>query len=197
MATDDPSDSGNDPGDGADTPQEADDPDQNRTARAVEEFDDRIVDLLAWLLDTETKARIYVHLQQRPHSTSDEITEGTGLYPSTVREALAELTDDGTVERRKRETDGAGNNPYEYTAIPPSDLVGNVAGQIQAELNTVFNLDEYLRAGNAGEDGGPVTITVEKTGGQPVGDDLTETATDSPDEAVSDPDRTTEDEPTD
>ena len=132
------------------------------TDRAVEEFDQRIVDLLAWLLDTETRARIYVYLQQNPHSTSEEITDGTGLYPSTVREALAELADEGTVKRRKRETDGAGNNPYEYTAIAPSELVGNVAGQIQQELNTVFTLDEHLGTDRSSDgDSEPVTITVE------------------------------------
>ena len=43
--------------------------------RAVEQFDEGIVDLLAWVLDTETRARIYVHLRQRPHSTSEEIAD--------------------------------------------------------------------------------------------------------------------------
>ena len=136
---------------------------------AVSEFDEGLVDLLAWLLDTETRARIYVYLRQQPGSTSEEVAGGTGLYPSTVREALADLNDEGTVTRRKREHDGAGNNPYAYTAIAPSDLVRNVAGQVQSELNTVFNLDDRL--GNddpaPGVDDGPVSITVggERTAG--------------------------------
>jgi predicted transcriptional regulator len=131
------------------------------TDRAVDEFDQRLVDLLAWMLDTETRARIYVYLRQNEHSTSEEIAEGTGLYPSTVREALAELTDEGTVTRQKRESEGAGNNPYEYAAIPPSDLVGSIAEQVQQELNTVFNLDRYLTTGEDPEaDSEPVTITV-------------------------------------
>jgi|GEM_PF-90357 len=133
------------------------------TDKAVEEFDQRLVDLLSWMLDTETRARIYVHLRQSPHGTSDEIAEGTGLYPSTVREALAELHDDELVERRKRESEGAGNNPYEYAAIAPSELVGTVAERVQGELNTVFNLDSHIRSGDdqpePEED--PVTITVE------------------------------------
>jgi predicted transcriptional regulator len=130
--------------------------------RAVSEFDEGLVDLLAWLLDTETRARIYVYLRQQPGSTSEEVASGTGLYPSTVREALADLNDEGTVTRRKREHDGAGNNPYEYTAIAPSDLVRNVAGQVQSELNTVFNLDDRLgdEAPESGVDDGPVSITV-------------------------------------
>jgi predicted transcriptional regulator len=131
------------------------------TDRAVDEFDQRLVDLLAWMLDTETRARIYVYLRQNEHNTSEEIAEGTGLYPSTVREALAELTDEEIITRRKRESEGAGNNPYEYAAIPPSELVGNVAEQVQEELNTVFNLDKYLNSSEEPEtDSEPVTITV-------------------------------------
>ncbi|USZ77665.1 winged helix-turn-helix domain-containing protein [Halorussus vallis] len=133
--------------------------------RAVDQFDQGIVDLLSWVLDTETRARIYVFLRQQPYSTSEEIAEGTGLYPSTVRESLAELHDEAKVERRKRESEGAGNNPYEYTAIAPSDLVGGIVGQIQDELNTVFNLDDHLQRGGPDEDLGttsePVSIEVE------------------------------------
>lgn len=126
---------------------------------AVSEFDDGLIDLLAWLLDTETRARIYVYLRQHPNSTSDEVAEGTGLYPSTVREALAELTDDETVDRQKRKSSGAGNNPYEYVAIPPSDLVRGAAGQVQSQLNAVFNLDRHLGT-DASTETEPVSITV-------------------------------------
>ncbi len=133
--------------------------------RAVDQFDQGIVDLLSWVLDTETRARIYVYLRQQPYSTSEEIAEGTGLYPSTVRESLAELHDEEIVERRKRESEGAGNNPYEYTAIAPSELVGGIVGQIQDELNTVFNLDSHLRSDEedepAAEPSEPVSIRVE------------------------------------
>ena len=128
--------------------------------RAVSEFDENIVDLLAWLLDTETRARIYVYLRQHPHTTSDEVADGTGLYPSTVREALAELHSEETVTRRKRKNSGAGNNPYEYTAIAPSDLVQSVVGQVQSQLNTVFNLDRRLLGDDEAGDIEPVTITV-------------------------------------
>ncbi|KTG30785.1 winged helix-turn-helix domain-containing protein [Haloferax profundi] len=126
---------------------------------AVAEFDDGLIDLLAWILDTETRARIYVFLRQNPYSTSEEVAEGTGLYPSTVREALAELTDDETVERRKRKSSGAGNNPYEYVAIAPSDLVKRATSQVQTQLNAVFNLDRRLGTDGTDETE-PVTITV-------------------------------------
>ena len=136
----------------------------------ADEFDERLVDLLAWLLDTETKARIFVRLRQRPAATSQEIADGTGLYPSTVREALAELHDEGVVTRTKRESAGAGNNPYEYEAIPPADLVEGAVGRVQSELNTVFNLDRRLgRAGGAETD--PVTITLDAPAGDGSADD--------------------------
>jgi predicted transcriptional regulator len=131
--------------------------------RAVAGFDQRVVDILSWVLDTETRARIFVYLREHPWSTSEEVADGTGLYPSTVREALAELADEDVVERRKRQSEGAGNNPYEYTAIPPSDLVGGVVDRVQNELNTVFNLDAHL--GRSGDDSDtssePVRIEVE------------------------------------
>jgi predicted transcriptional regulator len=133
--------------------------------KAVEEFDSRVIDLLSWILDTETRARIYVYLRQQQASTSDEIAEGTGLYPSTVREAVAELHEEGIVTRQKRESDGAGNNPYEYSAIPPSDLVSEFVGDIQDQLNAVFNLDEQLNGSiqdhQDSPDSEPVTISVE------------------------------------
>ena len=138
--------------------------------RAIEQFDEGVVDLLSWILETETRARIYIHLRQHPDSTSEEIADGTGLYPSTVREALAALHEDDTVERSKRESDGAGNNPYEYSAIPPSDLVGGVVDDVQGYMNAVFNLDEYLD-GDEDTDDEPVTITVTEEGGDGDGTD--------------------------
>jgi predicted transcriptional regulator len=127
---------------------------------AVKEFDRRAIDLLSWLLDTETRARIYVHLRQRPDSTSDEVAEGTGLYPSTVRESLADLADAGTVVRRKRQHDGAGNNPYEYAAVAPSELVGDTVDQVQSQLNALLDLDRYLGDDHA-TSADAITITVE------------------------------------
>jgi len=133
---------------------------------AVEELDQRIVDLLSWILDTETRAKIYVYLLANPGSTSEEVAKGTGLYPSTVREALAELHEETRVSREKRASEGAGNNPYEYTAIQPSDLVGDVVDQVQQELNTIFRLDHVLDRERAHEseppeEPEPVTITVD------------------------------------
>jgi len=152
MSADDPDDATDDSGHVRDRIEEEAD-------RAVEQFDEGLVDMLAWVLDTETRARIYVSLRQNPGSTSDEIADATGLYPSTVREALAALHEEEKVTREKRESDGAGNNPYEYSAIAPSELVHTVVGDVQAELNTVFNLDAHLD--DTDHDDEPVTISVE------------------------------------
>ena len=131
----------------------------------TDEFDEHIVDLLSWLLDTETRARIYVYLREHPGSTSEEVADGTGLYPSTVREALAELHGEETVTRTKRESSGAGNNPYEYEAIDPAALVEGVVGQVQDQLNAVFTLDSRLaidgEAAEADTTAEPVRISVE------------------------------------
>ncbi len=127
--------------------------------RAVDQFDEGIVDLLSWLLDTDTRARIYIYLRKYPQSTSDEIAKGTGLYPSTVRETLSDLTDEEIVMRIKRESSGVGNNPYEYEAIPPSALISSIKNQVQSQLNTVFNLDKHLR--NEPSQNEPITIEVE------------------------------------
>ena len=144
--------------------------------RAIDQFDEGLVDLLAWMLETETRARIYVTLRKDTEQTSEEIAESTGLYPSTVREALASLHDDGIVTRQKRQNAGAGNNPYEYSAIAPSELVGEIVDDIQDQLNRVFNLDRYItRSEDASDDDGdtePVTITVTE-----------HTADDGPDES--------------
>jgi len=156
--------------------------------KAVKGFDDNVVDLLSWLLDTETRARIYVYLRDNPKSTSDEVADGTGLYPSTVREALAELHDEGKVERDKREASGAGNNPYEYEAIAPSELVQGVVGDVQRELNAVFNLDRRLGGESPDGDAEPVQISVDGDDESEAGERVDE-ETDEYDEADGDDDR--------
>lgn len=146
--------------DDSDRPEEAS---RERLENETGEFENRLVDLLAWVLDTETRALIYLQLRRQPDSTSREIAEGTDLYPSTVREALADLHGDGIVGRTKREAPGAGNNPYEYRAISPRKLVGRAVEEAQGDLNTLFHLDEFLGGDGAPADptDGPVTIEMQ------------------------------------
>jgi hypothetical protein len=52
--------------------------------------------------------------------------------------------------------------------MAPSDLVSGIAGDVQSELNTVFNLDDHLGGEGAADEGDatssqdPVTITVDE-----------------------------------
>jgi predicted transcriptional regulator len=133
-------------------------------AAAIESIDDGLVDLLTWLLDTETRARIYIYLRMSPARTSGEVADGTGLYPSTVRECLAAMHEEGLVSREKRASEGAGNNPYEYDALPPGELVGDLVSQIQDQLNTVCNLDRHLDEHTLDGLAEPVRIEVDQVG---------------------------------
>ena len=151
-----------------DEPADSDAPDDDPTpasVAAVESIDDGLVELLTWLLDTETRARIYLYLRLSPARTSGEVADGTGLYPSTVRECLAAMHEEDLVTREKRASEGAGNNPYEYVAIPPGELVGNLVSQIQDQLNAICNLDERLGDGVGELPEAPVQIEIDRDAG--------------------------------
>jgi predicted transcriptional regulator len=110
-----------------------------------EDFDEALVNLMKFFLDTETKAKIYLYLRKRGKSTSQEIAKGANLYPSSVREALAEMTKSGVVTREKLEVEGVGKNPYAYEAISPKELAKLKVKSMEQRLNDLFNLDKHLR----------------------------------------------------
>ncbi len=112
--------------------------------KGVDTVDSNLVELLSSFLDTETRAKVYLYLRKRGEATSEEIAEDTGLYPSTVRECLSDLYQEGVVERRKKQTQGAGNNPYVYQAVQPSELARRFSERVEERLNQLFNLDDYL-----------------------------------------------------
>jgi predicted transcriptional regulator len=112
-----------------------------------EDFDEALVSLMKFFLDTETKAKIYLYLRKKGRSTSQQIAKGANLYPSSVREALADMTKSGVVTREKLEIEGAGKNPYVYEAISPKELAKLKVNGIEKRLNDLFNLDKHLREG--------------------------------------------------
>ncbi len=112
--------------------------------KGVDSVDNNLIELLSSFLDTETRAKVYLYLRKRGEATSEEIAEDTGLYPSTVRECLSDLYQEGVVERRKKQTQGAGNNPYVYQAVQPSELARRFSERVEERLNQLFNLDSYL-----------------------------------------------------
>lgn len=112
-----------------------------------EDFDEALVNLMKFFLDTETKAKIYLYLRKKGKSTSRQIARGANLYPSSVREALTEMTKGGVVTREKLEIKGAGKNPYVYEAIPPKELAKLKVKGMEQRLNDLFNLDKHLHEG--------------------------------------------------
>jgi len=131
-----------------DTAEDAKETVEDTIQKGVDSVDKNLVDLLSSFLDTETRAKVYLYLRKRGEATSEEIAEDTGLYPSTVRECLSDLYQEGVVERRKKQTQGAGNNPYVYQAVQPSKLARRFSERVEERLNQLFNLDSYLGESN-------------------------------------------------
>lgn len=133
--------------------------DRQRSRAGSEQFDDALVELFSRMLDTDTRARIYVHLRRKPHSTVEEIVEGTGLYPSAVNRVLTDLHDEEVVERTNR-----GSDDPAYTAIGPDELVDVVVGQVRDEFEKAFGLDRLFGGGERERSRRtePVTIPVEE-----------------------------------
>ncbi|MFQ5974903.1 MAG: helix-turn-helix domain-containing protein [Candidatus Hydrothermarchaeales archaeon] len=129
----------------------------------IEDFDAALVNLLKFFLDTESKAKIYLYLRRRGSSTSREIAKGANLYPSSVREALKEMTKSKITTREKLEIEGAGKNPYIYEAISPTDLMKKKVDKIENRLNKLINLDTYLKEDKEVKPPGvPVRIRIER-----------------------------------
>jgi predicted transcriptional regulator len=128
-----------------------------------EDFDEALVNLLKYFLDTETKAKIYLYLRKKGKATSEEIAKGANLYPSSVREALSGMYKGGIVSRGKLKVEGAGKNPYVYEAIPASELAKKKIRDIEDRLNRLLNLDRYLKEGKEIKPPRiPVRIRIEK-----------------------------------
>lgn len=116
--------------------------------RARAGFDEGVVDVLSWLLDTETRTRVYVYLRQNDWNTSEDVAEGIGLHPASVRNTLDELVEQNAVERREHNDGGA---EYEYDAVPPSDLLGVAVDPVRDSL-------ESLAHDEAGEESARIEI---------------------------------------
>jgi predicted transcriptional regulator len=111
-----------------------------------EDFDEALVGVLKFFLDSEAKSKIYLLLRKKGASTSRDIAKGANLYPSSTREALASMTKSGVVTRRKLDVEGSGKKPFVYEAIAPSELLKTKLSGIEASLNRLLNLDTYIGA---------------------------------------------------
>lgn len=99
------------------------------------DVDRRLTDLLGRLLDTETRAKVYVAVLREPETTAEAIARASGLYPETVRDTLTDLEREGVLEREEI----AGDGRYGYVAIPPSDLAGRLVEELRSGLDSVFD----------------------------------------------------------
>ncbi len=128
-----------------------------------EDFDTALVNLLKFFLNTESKSKIYLYLRKHGKSTSTEIAKGANLYPSSVREALKEMTQAGVATREKLQKEGAGKNPYVYEAITPTELTKQKIDKIEKRLNKLINIDSILKGDKEVKAPGvPVRIRIER-----------------------------------
>ena len=116
-----------------------------KSFKELETTDLRLVNVLTDFWFTEIKAKIYIYLRKAGKSTAEEIVKGTGLYITSVREALAELHETGIVRREKVRKNGAGKPPYLYEAISPGELIDKMSHDIQDKLSKIFMLDDILK----------------------------------------------------
>ncbi len=109
------------------------------------DLDEALVGVLRFFLDSEAKSKIYLYLRKNGASTSQQVSRGANLYPSSAREALLEMAKAGVVSRRKMEVSGVGKKPYVYEAITPGELLKKKLDGIESKLNRLLNLDTYVK----------------------------------------------------
>lgn len=112
-----------------------------------QDFDEALIGLVKFFLNSEAKSKIYVFLRKAGQSTAQEIAKGSNLYPSSTREALASMTKGGVVTRRKLDVEGSGKKPFVYEAISPSELFKSKISGIESKLNSLLNLDNFVKNG--------------------------------------------------
>jgi len=92
------------------------------------------------LLRSRSESKIYIYLLRKNGARSEEITKGTNLHPSTVRELLSKMHGQRLIYREKQKNDSIGKNPYLYRAVPPVKLLQKKAKEIEDRLNRIANL---------------------------------------------------------
>jgi predicted transcriptional regulator len=92
------------------------------------------------ILQSRARSRIYLYLLRKNGAKTEQIIKGTELHPSTVRETLSKMYDQGLIYRKKMKNDSIGKNPYIYNAISPMRLLKGYAREIEDRLNKLANL---------------------------------------------------------
>ena len=109
------------------------------------------------ILDSRARSRIYLYLLRKNGAKSEQIIRGTHLHPSTVRETLSEMYENGLIYRKKIKKDSIGKNPYMYYPISPIKLLRQYVGEMEYRLNKLANL--AIPSSN-GTNSRPVRITI-------------------------------------
>ena len=92
------------------------------------------------ILKSHARSRIYIFLLKKGKARTEQIIKGSKLHPSTVRETLSKMYDQGLINRKKIRNDSIGKNPYVYYAIPPVKLLKRYTDEIEKKLNKIANL---------------------------------------------------------
>lgn len=91
--------------------------------------------MMAALFMSEAKARIYLYLTFHGESFAADIARGTNLHPSTIREALSEMTGDGQLFKEAVDKDGkAGRTPSKYSPAPMREILHKYMGRLENGL---------------------------------------------------------------
>ncbi len=91
------------------------------------------------LLGSNAASKIYIFLSVKHGAKSEEISKGTSLHPSTVRELLAKLNRNHIIYRKKFNSKSSGKKPYIYYAIPPTKLLHMYSRRMENKLNKIID----------------------------------------------------------
>jgi len=127
---------------------------------SVDRLTHNLEEIVTEIFKSRTKARIYLYIVTNGEQTSDQVSKGTGLYPSTVRDALADMHSKGFLKRTKVEKEGAGKHPFIYQAISPSRLVEAYARTMESRLTALLNVKNLLKGPSIKIPILPVTIFI-------------------------------------
>ena len=92
------------------------------------------------ILKSRARSRIYIYLLRKNGAKSEQLIKGTRLHPSTVRETLSKMYEQGLIYRKKIKNDSIGKNPYMYYAISPIKLLKRYASEVEDRLNKIASL---------------------------------------------------------
>lgn len=105
---------------------------EERVDEVLDSLNTNIDDLLAEVLETRSRAAVYVGLRKAGDASAEDVAEQTGLYPDKVENTLEELEDEGIVDE----------TPSGYEAISPTELVRKVPERIGETIERLLQRED-------------------------------------------------------